>query len=191
MEERLREATDTEHGNMQLMQILDDTWNAEDADTFAQRHKPDVVVRWPGNASYSGLILGEPAFYAYIYPEPAGFKEARVKPVGAAYRPDFGEFVFPLEAARRAAAPGHAILEFFESTYEAAAACAGWDRATLERAPEHGKIAQTHDPPSSATSTKRAHMNARASSTALLRAAIDIRFCEELIAPAFGVKERR
>jgi hypothetical protein len=80
---------------------------------------------WPGNTNPSGLTLGEPAFYAYVYPEPAGFKEAPVRPGGAFYHPDFGEFLFSLEAARRAMAPGQAILEFFQSTYEAAAECAG------------------------------------------------------------------
>lgn len=41
-------ATDTEKRNMELMQTLDDAWNAQDLDVFRARHKPDVVVRWPG-----------------------------------------------------------------------------------------------------------------------------------------------
>ena len=37
-----------EERNMELMQTLDDAWNAQDVEVFRQRHKPDVVVRWPG-----------------------------------------------------------------------------------------------------------------------------------------------
>jgi SnoaL-like polyketide cyclase len=44
-----------EERNMHLMQTLDDAWNAQDLDTFAQRHKPDVVVRWPGKPPTSGV----------------------------------------------------------------------------------------------------------------------------------------
>ncbi len=45
----------TEEDNMQLMQTLDDAWNAQDLDTFAKRHKPDVVVRWPGKPPTLGI----------------------------------------------------------------------------------------------------------------------------------------
>ena len=45
----------TEERNMELMQTLDDAWNAQDLDTFAQRHKPDVVVRWPGKPPTQGI----------------------------------------------------------------------------------------------------------------------------------------
>lgn len=37
-----------EERNMELMQTLDDGWNAQDQDVFVARHKPDVVVSWPG-----------------------------------------------------------------------------------------------------------------------------------------------
>ena len=37
-----------EEQNMELMQTLDDAWNAQDLDIFARRHKPDVIVHWPG-----------------------------------------------------------------------------------------------------------------------------------------------
>jgi hypothetical protein len=88
---------------------------------------------WPGNPNYGGLELGEPAFYAYIYPEPDGFKEAAVRPVAARYDTRLGEFILPYEEVRRAAEPERTLLEFFRSTYEAAADLAGWDRAALER----------------------------------------------------------
>jgi ketosteroid isomerase-like protein len=44
-----------EDQNMDLMQTLDDAWNAKDLDTFAQRHKPDTVVRWPGQPLTHGI----------------------------------------------------------------------------------------------------------------------------------------
>ncbi|MGO9790629.1 MAG: ester cyclase [Solirubrobacteraceae bacterium] len=43
-----------EEHNMELMQTLDDAWNAQDWDIFDQRHKPDVVVRWPGQPPTHG-----------------------------------------------------------------------------------------------------------------------------------------
>ena len=46
--------TSVEEHNMELMQTLDDAWNAQDWDTFDQRHKPDVVVRWPGQPPTNG-----------------------------------------------------------------------------------------------------------------------------------------
>jgi Family of unknown function (DUF5996) len=88
---------------------------------------------WPGNPNYAGVALGEPTFYAYIYPEPNGFKAASVRPAAAHYDPRLGEFILPYEDARRAAEPEQALLEFFQSTYAAAADLAGWDRAALER----------------------------------------------------------
>lgn len=83
---------------------------------------------WPG----SGPVL-EPAFYAYAVPEPAGLKDARVRPEAAYYHRELGEFVLPYEAVRRAASPDQEILAFVESTYERAATLGGWDRAALER----------------------------------------------------------
>jgi len=85
---------------------------------------------WPG----SGPVL-EPTFYAYAVPEPQGLKTARVEPEGAFYHPELNEFVLPYEAVRGAASPDAAITAFIDSTYEAAASLAGWDRAALERPP--------------------------------------------------------
>lgn len=89
---------------------------------------------WPGTG------LGEPAFYAYAYPEPPGFADAPVQPDAAYYHVGLGEFVLPYEAVRTAEDPDRAVLDFLQSTYEAAADGAEWDRAALER----------HLPPSSA-----------------------------------------
>jgi hypothetical protein len=83
---------------------------------------------WPG----SGPIL-EPAFYAYSVPEPDGFKDAQVRPSAAFYHRELSEFILPYEAVRAAASPEQEILAFVESTYEAGATLAKWDRAVLER----------------------------------------------------------
>jgi len=82
---------------------------------------------WPG----SGTVL-EPTFYAYAVPEPAGLKESRVEPPSASYSRDLGEFLLPYEAVRTAASPPDTLAAFIESTYDRAAALAGWDRAALE-----------------------------------------------------------
>jgi hypothetical protein len=90
---------------------------------------------WPGNANMAGLTYGEPAFYAYTYPAPAGFSEASVRPAGAFYDTELGEFLFRYDDARRAESPERAILDFFQSTYEAAANLSDWNRNVLERTP--------------------------------------------------------
>jgi len=82
---------------------------------------------WPGNATLPG-----PVFYAYAVPEPAGLKEARIRPDGAYYHRELGEFILPYERVRTAPSPDRAILDFVESTYDAAATLAHWDRAALE-----------------------------------------------------------
>lgn len=83
---------------------------------------------WPG----SGPVL-EPAFYAYAAPVPAGLADARVRPAAAYYHRELGEFILPYEAVRTAESPSQAIREFVDSTYEAAAALARWDRHAVER----------------------------------------------------------
>ena len=52
-----------------------------------------------------------------------------------AFNADLGEFLLPYTAVRTAADPDAALLAFFQSTYEAAADLAGWDRAALEARP--------------------------------------------------------
>jgi hypothetical protein len=84
---------------------------------------------WPGNA---GGPVAEPAFYSYSYPEPAGYPEAGVLPRGAYYHQDLKEFVLPYEKVRTAERPDEVLLQFLQSTYEAGANLAGWDRAALE-----------------------------------------------------------
>ena len=102
-------------------------------------HLPDAVAReayshevssagfWPG-----GSGVDYPAFYAYAYPEPPGFREAAVGPAGAAFNAELGEFLLPYETVRGAADPAAALMAFLTSTYEAAADAGAWDRAALE-----------------------------------------------------------
>jgi hypothetical protein len=96
----------------------------------AYSHEVSSCGFWPG-----GPALPEPIFYAYAYPTPGAFADWPVKPAAAAYNRDFGEFVLPYEAVRTAPDPDAALLAFLESSYEAAAVRAGWDRAELERRP--------------------------------------------------------
>ena len=86
---------------------------------------------WPG----SGPLL-EPAFYAYAVPEPAGLKEAPVRPSTAFYHAEMGEFILPYEAVRRSPDPAEALRAFIDSTYDQAATLPKWDRAALERSGE-------------------------------------------------------
>jgi hypothetical protein len=94
----------------------------------AYSHEVSSAGFWPGNAQFP-----EAAFYSYAYPEPPGFKDAFVKPAAARYEPSLGEFVLPYQAVRAAPDPDAAVLSFLESTYEAAADRANWDREGLER----------------------------------------------------------
>jgi hypothetical protein len=84
---------------------------------------------WPGGGE-------EGAFYAYAYPEPAGFAEHRIHPEEAYYSVPDGQFLLPYEAVRRNADPDRTLLRFLQSTYEAAAINGAWDRAGLEDDPE-------------------------------------------------------
>ncbi len=84
---------------------------------------------WPG-----GGAIAEPAFYAYAYPEPPGYADHPVRPAGARYDSGVREFILPCEAVRNATAPDDVLLEFLQSTYEAAAELGSWDRAALDRA---------------------------------------------------------
>jgi len=93
----------------------------------AYSHEESSVGFWPGSDAYPHA-----AFYAYAYPAPAGYAEARVEPSEAAYSTEMGEFLLPYEAVRTAADPDAALLAFCRSTYDAAADLGGWDRASLD-----------------------------------------------------------
>jgi hypothetical protein len=94
----------------------------------AYSHECSSVGFWPGNGGY-----GRAAFFAYAYPEPDGFGTAPVAPQGAAYNADIGQFLVDYDVVRRAASPDAALLDFMQSTHEAAANRGRWDRAALER----------------------------------------------------------
>jgi hypothetical protein len=93
----------------------------------AYSHEVSSAGFWPG-----GGAVDFPAFYSYAYPEPEGFKTARVEPAAAAYEEALGEFLLPYYAVRCAPDPEMTLMQFLESTYRAAAELGGWDRAALE-----------------------------------------------------------
>ena len=94
---------------------------------------------WPG-----GNGIDYPAFYAYAYPAPTGFRSAPVRPEAAFWHEELSEFVLPYEAVRAAADPDAALLAFLNATYEAAADLGKWDRALLDCAP--GRPGQVRPP---------------------------------------------
>jgi len=82
---------------------------------------------WPGGNGF------EASFYAYAAPEPAGFGEAKVKPAAAFYSGEVKEFFLPYDAVRQSPSPENALMDFCQSTYEAGAKLANWERKALER----------------------------------------------------------
>lgn len=103
-------------------------------------HLPDWVTReayshevsscgfWPGSEQ-----TAQPVFYSYAYPEPEGFGTAAVGPVGASYNSELREYILPYDEVRQSASPDEVLLEFLQSSYEAAAGLGGWNRLELER----------------------------------------------------------
>ncbi|MGA8278117.1 MAG: DUF5996 family protein [Rhodanobacteraceae bacterium] len=95
----------------------------------AYSHEVSSCGFWPGGGS-----TPYPLYYSYAYPAPAGFSTAAVSPPGAVYNEQLGEFVLAYEEVRNADCPDAALTAFLQSTYEAAAGLAAWDRDRLERA---------------------------------------------------------
>ena len=93
----------------------------------AYSHEVSSVGFWPG-AGIAG-----PAFYSYMAPVPEGFRDAKVLPTGAHFDAALGEFLLMYDDVRAAASPSEALLAFCQSTYEAGAEAAKWDRDSLER----------------------------------------------------------
>lgn len=88
---------------------------------------------WPGEDTFK-----EPAFYSYTVSAPPGLKEAPIRPSTAWYSPDKGEFLLRYRDVSSADSPEQVLLDFCQSTYEAGANLARWDREALERNPgEH------------------------------------------------------
>ncbi len=100
---------------------------------------PDFVVReayshevssagfWPGGMGFDSV------FYSYAYPEPPGYPKSAIRPRAAFYSEEMREFFLPYESVRTAASPENALMEFLESTYDAAANLGQWPRIQLER----------------------------------------------------------
>ena len=95
---------------------------------MAYSHEVSSCGYWPGGSA-------EGLFYAYAYPEPPDFAAQTVQPAAASYDKEMGEFLLPYTAVRESPDPDDALLAFFQTTYEAAADLAGWDRAALEVGP--------------------------------------------------------
>jgi hypothetical protein len=93
----------------------------------AYSHEEASIGFWPGSDAYPHA-----AFYAYAYPPPAGYADAKVEPPEVGYDAALGEFLLPYDAVRTAADPDAALLAFCQSTYNAAADLGSWDRASLE-----------------------------------------------------------
>jgi uncharacterized protein DUF5996 len=79
-----------------------------------------------------GRVAVRSRISTYAYPEPEGFAKAPVEPVSAFYSADLREFILPYEEVRNAQSPEDTLLDFLQTTYEAAADLAKWDRASLE-----------------------------------------------------------
>jgi hypothetical protein len=103
----------------------------EGADSITREAYSHEVISagfWPG----SGPVT-DAAFYAYAAPSPEGLSDAKVRPDAAHWDAQLGEFILMYDAVRNAPSPRVALMEFLESTYEAAASLASWNREELER----------------------------------------------------------
>jgi hypothetical protein len=102
-----------------------------EADRVTQEAYSHEVISagwWPG-----GGDVTQPMFYTYAAPEPAGYRDAPVRPKQAAYDKQLGEFLLPYDAMRTSSDPRQTLFDFLQSTYEAGAMLGNWDRAALER----------------------------------------------------------
>jgi Family of unknown function (DUF5996) len=99
----------------------------------AYSHEVSSVGWWPGGTGYTGVTVEDAAYYAYMAPTPEGYKDAKVMPEEAIWQSQLGEFLLMYDDVRRAPEPARMLLSFLQSTYEAGARLAKWDRAELER----------------------------------------------------------
>jgi hypothetical protein len=109
------------------------------ADAMTQEgysHEVSSCGFWPGDRRFKNA-----AFYAYIAPSPAGLDKESIQPKAAYFDTQLGEFIFKYDDLRADSAPEQSLLEFCQSTYEAGATLAHWDREELERTPP--KASQT------------------------------------------------
>ena len=95
----------------------------------AYSHEVSSAGFWPGGGGVDGA-----AYYAYAAPEPAGFSEYKVQPGPAFYHPELHEYLLMYDDVRQAASPREFLMQFLQTTYDAAATLGKWDRKALERA---------------------------------------------------------
>jgi hypothetical protein len=103
----------------------------EGADSITREAYSHEVIShgfWPGSGN-----IQAPAFYSYTAPEPPGLPQAAIRPASAFYNPETSGFVLLYEDVRQADSPDETLMDFLQSTYEAGANLAKWDRPSLER----------------------------------------------------------
>ena len=102
----------------------------------AEAYSHEVISHgfWPGGAWPGAGTIDAPIYYSYTVPEPAELRAASIRPAAASFNTVLSEFVLPYDDVRRASSPREALLEFLQSTYDAGADLAGWDRAALDAA---------------------------------------------------------
>jgi Family of unknown function (DUF5996) len=93
----------------------------------AYSHQVSSAGFWPGGGN-----IDHASFYSYSYPEPKGFRSYGVRPEGTQYNKELGQFLLPYDAVRLAKSPDSMLMEFLQSTYDAAATAGNWDREALE-----------------------------------------------------------
>ena len=103
--------------------------NADAITREAYSHEVISAGFWPGNGGF-----GKAAFYCYAAPAPKGLDAVSIQPAKAGFNNALGEFIFLYEDLRHEPAPDEALLTFLQSSYEAGATLAQWDRNSLERA---------------------------------------------------------
>jgi hypothetical protein len=103
----------------------------EGADSITREAYSHEVIShgfWPGSGN-----IQQPAFYSYTAPEPEGLPQAKILPASAFYNPETGGFILAYDDVRLADSPDEVLMDFLQSTYEAGANLAKWDRSALER----------------------------------------------------------
>jgi hypothetical protein len=94
----------------------------------AYSHEVSSAGFWPGGSGVDGA-----AYYSYAAPEPSGFAQYEVQPAGAFYHPELHEYLLMYDDVRRASSPKEFLMQFLETSYDAAATLGKWDRKALER----------------------------------------------------------
>jgi len=107
--------------------------NADPITKEGYSHEVISVGFWPGD----GEVIKDAAFYAYAAPEPPGFKDSAIKPAKAFYNPEKSEFFLMYDDVRLSNSPEQSLLDFCQTTYNAGANLAHWNRAELERPAAH------------------------------------------------------